>query len=232
MAHPNPAAAIPATAAPRTALVAGATGLVGRELLALLLADTDYAAVHCVGRRAPAQTHRKLVSHALNALTPQALAALALPALTDVYIALGTTIKVAGSQQAFKAIDLDAVVAVAGVGRSFHAMNLGVVSAMGANAGSRVFYNRIKGEMEAAVSNAGYASVTIARPSFIAGDRASLHQANRTGEGVALAVARWLAPVTPANYRAVDAASVALALHREVKRGAPGNRVLLSGALH
>ncbi len=184
-----------------------------------------------MGRRAPSAVHAKLHSHIVDLGQPGALEKLALPPLTDVLIALGTTIKVAGSQAAFKAVDFEAVVAVASVSRRLGATNLGVISAMGASARSRVFYNRVKGEMEAAVSALGYQSVVIARPSFIAGDRAALGQAGRPGEGLALAVARWIAPITPANYRAVSAASVAQVLAKEVKRGAPGTRVLLSGAL-
>lgn len=88
-------ATVAATKTARTALLAGATGLVGRELLDLLLADPRYSAVHCVGRRAPAVAHAKLVSHVMDFSNAAQLAAL--PQCDDVYIALGTTIKAAGS---------------------------------------------------------------------------------------------------------------------------------------
>jgi hypothetical protein len=156
---------------------------VGREILRALLADKAYSAVHCVGRRALAQRHPKLHSHVVDfAALPR------LPKVDDVFIALGTTIKVAGSQQAFRAIDFDAVVAVASAARSSGATHLGVVSAMGASARSAVFYNRVKGEMEQAVSALGYDSVVIARPSMLAGDRESLDQPIRSGERIGLAV--------------------------------------------
>ena len=237
---PNPTATHPATPAAwrtaqpeghRTALLAGATGLVGRELLALLLADDAYAAVHCVGRRAAPQTHAKLTAHKVDIAAPDALQGLALPPITDVFIALGTTIKVAGSQAAFRAVDFDAVVAVAQAGRSSDAINLGVVSAMGASTRSGIFYNRIKGEMEAAVSALGYTCTVIARPSLIDGDRALLQQAGRTGEGLALVAMRWLAPLTPANYRVIGASRIARALLSSVKAARPGVQVLASGAL-
>ncbi|MGH8821974.1 MAG: NAD(P)H-binding protein, partial [Rhodoferax sp.] len=129
--------------AARVALVAGATGLVGREVLAALLADKTYSAIHCVGRRAPPISHPKLTCHTVD------FGALpVLPHTDDVYIALGTTIKIAGSQAAFRAVDYEAVVAVAQAARSSGATRLGVVSAMGASARSAVFYNRVKGEME------------------------------------------------------------------------------------
>ena len=103
--------------------------------------------MHCVGRRPLSLSHPKLTSH-----TVDFTALPALPAVDDVFIALGTTIQVAGSQSAFRAVDFDAVVAVASTARSSGAINLGIVSAMGANLRSPVFYNRVKGEMEQAVS--------------------------------------------------------------------------------
>jgi len=104
------------------------------------------------------------------------------PAVDDVFIALGTTIKVAGSREAFRAVDFDAVVAVARAARAAGATRLGVVSAMGADSRSPVFYNRVKGEMEDAVQGLGFETVVIARPSLLAGDRTALKQAPRPGE--------------------------------------------------
>jgi uncharacterized protein YbjT (DUF2867 family) len=238
----NAAAAVATVAATkppspqRTALLAGATGLVGRELLRLLLADARYSAVHCVGRRAPTLTHPKLAAHVADLSSAAQLDAL--PVADDVYIALGTTIKVAGSQAAFKAIDLDAVVALAqsNIARAAtkdiaSSMRLGVVSAMGADAQSSVFYNRTKGQMEAAVAQLGYASVSIARPSMLAGDRASLQQTARPGEQIGLKLMGALQFLIPANYQAIEAADVASALHRMVTHGTSGTRVALSGEL-
>ncbi|MEO8297238.1 MAG: NAD(P)H-binding protein [Burkholderiales bacterium] len=168
----------------RVALVAGATGLVGREVVALLLADPAYAAVHTVGRRAPPLQHPKLQHHAVDFTAEPGL--WALPALDEVFIALGTTIKVAGSQAAFRAVDFDAVLAVARAARQAGATRLGLVSAMGADAASRIFYSRVKGEVEAAVSRLGYSSVVIARPSMLHGDRTALDQPVRPGEQIAL----------------------------------------------
>ena len=210
----------------RMVLVAGATGLVGREILAALLADKMVAAVHCVGRRSPGVSHPKLTTHVVE------LSALpALPKLDECFIALGTTIKVAGSQAAFRAVDLDAVVAVASAARSAGATRLGVVSAMGADAKSRVFYNRIKGEMEQSLARMGFNSLVIARPSLIEGDRAALGQSDRPGEGVGILLARGLRPLLPANYRAVLARDVAHALIRVVQLAAPGVTTLLSGQM-
>jgi uncharacterized protein YbjT (DUF2867 family) len=220
----------------RTALIAGATGLVGRELLQLLLADARYSAVHCIGRRAPAITHAKLQAHVLDMHNAADLGKL--PECDDVYIALGTTIKVAGSQAAFKALDLDAVVAIAQSNTAQAAIKniandrrLGVISAMGADAQSGVFYNRTKGQMEAAISALGYASISIARPSMLAGNRQALAQTARPGEQIGLKLMGAVDFLIPANYKAIEAADVALALHHMVSSGATGVRIALSGEL-
>lgn len=210
----------------RIVLLAGATGLVGREILVDLLADRTVEAVHCVGRRPLALKHPKLHSHVVN------FAALpALPKVDECYVALGTTIKVAGSQAAFKAIDLDAVVAVAMAAQSAGATKVGVVSAMGANPKSRVFYNRIKGEMELALASLGLKSLVIARPSLIDGDRAALGQLSRSSEGMGLLLARALRPLIPANYRTILAKDVAHALVRAAQAAKPGVVTLLSGEM-
>ena len=214
----------------RSALLVGATGLVGGELLKLLLADPRYGQVHTVGRRAPAFAHAKLTVHVVDMANALQLAAL--PGVDDVYCALGTTIKVAGSKAAFKAIDLDAVEAVAKAAiRANKSAHLGVVSAMGADAKSSVFYNRIKGEMEKAVSQLGFESISIARPSILAGDRNSLNQASRSGEQIGLKLMAAVSFLIPANYKAINAADVARALHRMVKEGQPGVRIAMSGEL-
>jgi uncharacterized protein YbjT (DUF2867 family) len=216
--------AVAVAADARVALVAGATGLVGREILARLLADKSYSAVHCVGRRPPGTIHPKLVNHLLEDFT-----AFQAPAVDDVFIALGTTIKVAGSQQAFRAVDFEAVLAVARSAHAAGARRLGIVSAMGADPHSRVFYNRVKGEMESAVSHLGYDCVVFARPSLLSGDRSTLGQPQRAAEKWAAITMRLLRPLTPANYRAIAAADVAKALVDSVKSSPAGQAVLLSG---
>jgi uncharacterized protein YbjT (DUF2867 family) len=153
-----------------------------------------------------------------------------LPPVTEVYLALGTTIKVAGSQEAFRAVDFDANLAVARAARAAGATRAGLVSAMGADASSRVFYNRVKGELEDALATLGFERLAIARPSVLAGDRAALGQPVRSGETLALRASRWLAPLVPDNYKAIPAAWVARGLLRAVAQGR-GRTVLLSGEL-
>jgi len=210
----------------KSVLVAGATGLVGREIVSALLSDRTVKSIHCVGRRPLALKHPKLHHQVVD------LAALpALAKVDECYIALGTTIKVAGSQAAFKAIDLDAVVAVAKAAQAAGATKFGVVSAMGANPQSRVFYNRIKGEMELALTNMGLTTLVIARPSLLDGDRKALGQPERGGEDIGLWLVRRLRPFLPVNYRAILAKDVAHALIQAVQATKPGVVTLMSGEM-
>ena len=221
------------------ALLAGATGLVGQELLTQLLADERYDAVHCLGRRAPAVVHAKLHTHVVDFANLQASAHV-LPAADDVYIALGTTIKAAGSEAAFRSIDFDAIMAVALINSAqeatkiianIPASRIGIVSAMGADAQSRIFYNQIKGEMEEAVAKLGYSSTVFARPSMLSGNREALSQITRPGEQIGLALMRPLNFLIPDNYKSIEARQVAKALIHLVTHAQPGMHVALSGEL-
>jgi uncharacterized protein YbjT (DUF2867 family) len=154
-----------------------------------------------------------------------------LPAVDDVYIALGTTIKVAGSQAAFRAVDFDAVVNTARAARAAGASRLAIVSALGADAKSAVFYNRVKGEMQATVSQLGYESVVFAQPSLLVGDRAALGQPTRPGEVWATRLLRPFMGLVPASVRPIEAHTVAQALLHATLEAAPGVRVLSSAQM-
>ncbi len=183
----------------------------GRAILQGLLADDTVSAVHTLGRRQLPASHSKLTQHTVDFASLPAL-----PAVTEVYLALGTTIKVAGSQQAFRAVDYEANLAVARAARAQGAARVGLVSAMGADPLARLFYNRVKGELEQALSELGYSTLVVARPSVLVGDRAALGQPSRPGEKLALLLSRWLAWLIPDDYKAIEAARVATALLREV----------------
>jgi uncharacterized protein YbjT (DUF2867 family) len=223
-------AAPPTATAPQVVLIAGASGLVGKQLLTLLLQDSACHEVHSLVRKPSGLQHAKLREHVVD-FAKLETSAPALPKVDEVFICLGTTIKVAGSQAAFRAVDFDAVVAVARMGIAQAATKLGVISAMGASPKSGVFYSRVKGEMEQAVSALGFESVTLVRPSFLAGDRESLQQTSRPGEKIALAAMKLFNPLIPKNYQAVQARDVAQALLRGVRQARAGTRVLLSGDL-
>jgi len=194
----------------RTALLVGGTGLVGRALHSLLLASDRYRTVHLLVRRVASNlppSAKLKVQEVDFAQLPNS----ALPAADDVFIALGTTIKVAGSEHAFRQVDFDYVVNIARGALDVGAKRLAVVSAMGADPRSRVFYNRVKGEMEAAVAQLGYEIVVIAQPSLLLGDRAALGQSARRAEDLAT---RFLGPVSwivPRGVRPISASSVAAA---------------------
>ena len=191
----------------RVALVAGASGLVGRALLARLCADPGVARVHALVRRPLAMDAPKLQLHvvAFDRLP-------ALPPVDEAYLALGTTIAVAGSREAFRAVDFDANLAVARAALAAGARRIGVVSAAGADPGSRVFYSRTKGELEDALSTLPLDALVIARPSLLLGDRDRLGQPRRRGEHLAASLERWLRPLVPARLRGIAADDVAAAL--------------------
>lgn len=191
----------------RKILLAGATGLVGGEILRALLDDPAVAEIHVLGRRALDVTHAKLRTHVVDFRK--------LPALVqvdEVYLALGTTIKVAGSQQAFRAVDFDANLAVAKAAIESGARRIGLVSAANANASSSVFYLKVKGELEDALTSLNLPTLVIARPSLLLGDRDSLKQPPRLGEKLATPLLKILAPLLPKHYRPIHARSVARAL--------------------
>jgi uncharacterized protein YbjT (DUF2867 family) len=216
-------------APPRIALLAGATGLVGRALLPMLLASKYYEKVHVLLRRTPPDikaSSKLRIRHVDFARLPADF-----PKVDDVFIALGTTIKVAGSQATLRQVDFDFVVNTARAARGAGATRLAVVSALGADAKSRIFYNRVKGEMQDAIAQLGYESVVIAQPSMLLGDRAALGQPSRSGE---LWAARLLGPlggIVPKGVRPIPARAVASALLAAIVETKHGVRVLKSGAM-
>ena len=209
----------------RTVALAGATGLVGRSLREGLLADTSVQSVHVLGRRNPRVAHARITFHIVDfSKVPP------LPPVDEVYLALGTTIKVAGSQAAFRTVDFDANFAVARAALAAGARRCGLVSAMGANAKSRVFYNRVKGELEEALGQLPFEGLVIARPSLLIGDRAALGQPERPLEKVSEVFMKMLGPLIPANYRAIATAQVARTLLARTP-SAEGRVVVLSGEI-
>jgi len=210
-------------------MIAGATGLVGRALLPMLLASKHYRSVRVLLRRAAPdiKTSAKLKIHRVDFANLLAT----LPTADDVFIALGTTIKVAGSEAAFRQVDFDFVVNTARAARAAGATRLAVVSALGADAKSRVFYNRVKGEMQAAIAQLGYESVVIAQPSLLLGNRTALGQPARSGEMWAARLAGPFGWIVPKAVRPIPARAVAAALLAAILDAKPGVRVLKSGGM-
>ena len=210
----------------RTVMLLGATGLVGGQLLRLLLADHEVGRVVALGRRpvtAPAGTSpeqlRKLDVRVVD-LERLDAAAEAFNGVEQIFCALGTTIRQAGSQDRFRTIDHDVPVAAARLGVQLGARHFLLVSALGADPASRIFYNRVKGEVERDVAALGYRSVTVVRPSLLLGARREF----RLGEEMAKRIA-WL---IPGKWSPVHAADVAAALVAHAGRDDGGMRIIES----
>ena len=202
-------------------LLTGATGLVGGHLLRMLLNAPDIKSI-------AAPTRRPLtdISGVFNPHDPQLTDALAqvVDPIDIVFCCLGTTRREAGSKEAFVHADYTMVIDTALVGKKLGAQHMLVVSAMGANAHSPFFYNRVKGEMEEALIAQQWPRLTIARPSMLVGER----EKKRTGETL-------LAPLfslLPGNLKSIDARDVASALLAEALSPAQeGVRILSSSQL-
>ena len=213
------------TTSHRIALLAGATGVVGAHILQALLDDPGVATVHALCRKPLAIQHPKLQVHLVDfAHLP------ALPAAHEAYLALGTTIKDAGSQDAFRAVDLHMNLAVAQAALAAGARRIGVVSAVDANPGAGAFYNRVKGELEAALKALPLDALVIAQPSLLLDDRRRVGQRTRIGEVIAIPLAKVVAPLLPGRYRPVYGQAVAQALVRALPQ-ATGLRVLPSDVM-
>jgi uncharacterized protein YbjT (DUF2867 family) len=213
----------------RRVLLLGATGLVGGHALRQALDDPRVARVIAPTRRAlpahPALDNAKLENPVVDfdALPADA----AWWAVDGVVCALGTTIRQAGSKAAFRRVDVDYVIGTAKRARAAGARHYALNSSAGANAASRIFYLRCKGEAEEAVQALGYGSVTLVRPSLIGGERASPRPSERHTARLLDALGR----LVPARYRVVPAERIAACLLEAVLAPPPGVRFVESDAI-
>jgi uncharacterized protein YbjT (DUF2867 family) len=206
----------------RRALLAGASGLVGSGCLQRLLANGQYTQVVALVRRPLPLAHEKLTQAVVDFDRLESTS----PAgpIDDVYCCLGTTIRKAGSQAAFRRVDFDYPVALARAARTRGASRFLLVSALGADPSSRVFYNRVKGEVEEAVRSAGIEQTWFFRPSLLLGERAESRPAERAG----IAFARLVSPLLRGplfRYRAVEADAVAAAMISVALHGHPSGPI-------
>ena len=200
-------------------ILIGATGLVGREVLRLALSDTRVTAIVAPVRK-PLPAHPKLHAPFVDF---DRLPADALWWQADAVICtLGTTMKVAGTRQAFRRVDHDYPLAAARLALAAGTRTYALNSAAGANAASRFFYNRVKGDLERDLEALGFASLTHVRPGLIGGER----EEARAGEGAALRVLRVLGPVLPRRWRINPAPRIASALLEAALAGTPGVHVV------
>ena len=205
------------------ALLYGATGLVGRELLLLLLASAEVEAVVAPVRRPLPLAHQKLTAPVVDFDDDASLAAL--PAADDVFCCLGTTIKKAGSQAAFRKVDHDYPLAAARAAHAAGAKQFLIVTAVGADPKSGVFYNRVKGDLEQALAGLVFpGGVKRFHPSLLIGDRADRRPAESVAMGVMTATAGLFVGRLQ-KYRAIEGAAVARALLRAALQEPAGNAV-------
>jgi len=200
------------------ALLAGSTGAVGRRLLTHLLARPDGTRIISVGRRAPPPHSR--IEH-IPADLAEFPAVLAAKGCTEAFCCLGTTMKQAGSEAAFRAVDRDGVVLFASAAQAAGAVFFGLVSAAGASPAARNFYLRTKGEAEAEIESLDFASTAIMQPGLLRGSREEFRLGERLGQGVAPLLDRLLIGGL-SRYRSVAIESVAAALDHAARQAVPG----------
>jgi uncharacterized protein YbjT (DUF2867 family) len=194
----------------RVALVAGGSGLVGRQLLPLLLAAPEYARVQAISRRPLPIEHARFANRVLRFDAPLESQLKGL-AVQDAFCCLGTTLRAAGSQAAFRAVDHDLVLAFARAAKAAGAERLVVVSSVGADAASNHFYLRVKGETERDLEALRLRSLDILQPSLLLGMRAEWRAVE-----LSLQIVGWtLGPLLMggwSRYRPIEAAMVAAAM--------------------
>lgn len=208
----------------RIALLAGATGLIGNHVLELLLADNVYSKVIALSRKPLVTRHAKLENVLVNIDEWAKLNSLK---ADDVFCCLGTTIRQAKTKAAFRKVDFEYPVELAKALKQNGATTFLLVSALGADKNSRIFYNRVKGEVEESICMLNYQATHIFRPSLLLGDR----KEQRSGEDAAKVFYKIFGGLIPQKYKGVEAAKVAKAMAAEAKSGKQGLHVYESAAL-
>lgn len=206
------------------ALVAGGSGLIGRQLLNQLAENDHYDGIKALLRKPlPTADKSDRIEEIVGDFEDMAQL-LAGTCPTDIYCCLGTTIKTAGSKAAFEQVDLHYVEQLAQLGKQAGATNFIVISAIGANAQSPFFYNQVKGQMEEAVCSIGYAACHVIRPSILVGDR----QESRPGEAFGIIAGKLVAPLLLGSlkkYRPDQDRDVAALMIRCATSGKTGNHI-------
>jgi uncharacterized protein YbjT (DUF2867 family) len=197
-------------------LILGATGLVGRNTLALALAQRTVAQVIAPTRKLLPRSSKLTnpVSEQLELLLPEVLSW----GVDAVICALGTTMGKAGFKEAFRQVDYVLPLAFARLAHQQGAETFALVSAIGASVSSSFFYAKTKGEVERDIKLLGFRSLTIFRPSIIGGKR----EESRFSEGVALGLSRSLAPILPKKFHVNPAAKIAAVLLDSIIGAEPG----------
>lgn len=209
----------------KTALLLGASGLTGQHLLELLLNDPLYAQVTIYVRKLIHVSHPKLVQRIVDfEKLDTAIDA------TDVFCCLGTTIKKAGSQDAFKQVDLVYPQKIAALQLTAGSQSFLVISAVGADENASIFYSRTKGQLEKKLTLLRYPCLCIFRPSFIIGDRAE----RRMGEKIGIFIAKLISPILVGplkKYQAVSALALAASMQHAAHQHTTGIHYISSAEI-
>ena len=191
----------------KTALILGASGLVGGHILDLLLADGRYSEVRILGRTKLEKTHAKLQQFTGDLLHLENLTVV-FENVDDLFIAIGTTRAKTADKQMYAAIDFGIPVAAAKQAERAGIQNVCVVSSMGADPESRIFYSQLKGQMEDKIAELAIPNINFVRPSLLLGHR----NESRTGEGVSAFLMTNLDFLIPNKYKAITGQTVAAAM--------------------
>lgn len=194
----------------KKAIIAGATGLIGNQVTGLLLKDASYAEVILLVRKDPGLKHDKLkvVITDFNDLEKHSLRA------DDVYCCLGTTMKQAGSKEAFMQVDYEYPVRLAEITKAQGASCFLLISALGADVHSAIFYNQVKGKVEARIQEIGFQVTHVFRPSLLLGAR----NVKRSGEDAAKFFYKYFGFLIPRKYKAIESETVARAMVKSASK--------------
>lgn len=207
----------------KTALVVGATGLVGNLLTNKLLQNNNYSIVKVLVRKPIAINHPKLEQIVVDFDNLDATKIIA----DDVFCCLGTTMAKAGSKQAFYKVDFTYPYEVAKIALKNGAKQYAIVTAMGANQKSLFYYNRVKGDIETALTELKYPNLMIFRPSMILGDR----QEHRGGESFGKVVMNLFDFITPKKYKGIEADKIANCMIQKSQENLNGKHIFESDIL-
>lgn len=202
----------------KTALISGATGLVGAECLNLLVNSDLYEKVFVLARSSPGEKKEHPKVEIIRIDFDKLGNIEDIDRVDHIFCALGTTIKKAGSKENFAKVDRDYPLKLARLGLELGANHYLLVSAMGANPDSKVFYNKIKGEAEAKISKLNFRSISFFRPSLLLGKREEF----RLGEEISKRIMKIFDFLIPRKYKAIPAKEVAASMLYSAKEDKPG----------
>lgn len=207
----------------KTALVVGATGLIGHQLVTQLVNSSLYNKIRVLVRKSLNWQHPRLQEIIVDFDQPNGL----LMQADDIFCCLGTTRKKAGSKEGFRKVDYQYPLDIARLGRANGASQFAIVTSMGANPNSSFFYNQVKGEIERDLALLDYPTLLIFRPSLLLGNRGDFRLGEKIGEGFM----RLFGPILPTQYQAIDSSKVVNAMITTAQQPRPGVHVFESGQL-